>query len=468
MHVLMHVLKACRPQRTGTAVLLAAGLCVTLLAAGSGGAQEQPADAVDEALCASADDENVAAACDEAELDLGVSSFGSAEKEDGLPAVCRYTVEVVFWTGENWQRLGEALAANPNPCAQYYISIPPTVADRTRLRIRSAFDELRDLGPQFHPMPEMTLHLATGWVNWIKNNKKTWYEAGVEFRRRMAERGIDASLEPAFVNEMDGETRTDTGDKTRANVLELLRGLHDGPPGSPPAQSMIEIGIAGRHQDLSDVSTTYKEELKTWLADGSFWNAADPYIRTLAVEAYPDTLKHGVPGSSRDERRRHLEDYLFHVLDLAEAGPESAEPARVLFHRAYLPLTSAGWAYSRGFGNTIVSAGQMAHFISEQVYAVRHYAGAHPQGAPNGRIGLAWDPQRLNPDGTPIMTIPVFNSGIALLRERIAESLRWAYRNGGASPAGACSRPDSGENWCQMQREGAQFEEYWAQFGSWD
>jgi len=428
-------------------------------------AQDAPPALDDETLCASADDETVVALCEDNDPALGIPSFThSAEGEDGLPVVCQYPVEAIFWTGEGWQLLGQALAANLNPCATYHVSIPPLVNNRTQPRQPAVFTAFRNLGPQFFPMAEMTMHLATGWVNWIKTNNKTWYEAGVEFRRRMTVAGASTW----FVNEMDGETRLDTGDKTRVNMLELLRGLYEGPPGSVPLQGAIEIGIAGRHQDLSDVSPTYKEELKDWLADGAFWAEADQYVRWLAVEAYPDTRHHGVPGSSREERSRHVGDYIFHVLDLAEAGPESVEPAREFFARAYLPLASAGWSYSRGFGNTLVSGEQMAHFVSEELYAIRHQAGSSPHGAPAGRLGLSWDPQRLNPDGTPIMDQATFAAGNTLLRARIAEAIRFAYRQGGASPVGACHVPSTEASWCDMQREGAEFVDYWSGFGSWE
>src|SRR5438093_2903268 len=40
------------------------------------------------------------------------------------PADCR-PLRAVFYTATDWLRFTTKLAANPSPCAQYYISIPP-------------------------------------------------------------------------------------------------------------------------------------------------------------------------------------------------------------------------------------------------------------------------------------------------------------------------------------------------------
>src|SRR4051812_37937472 len=41
-----------------------------------------------------------------------------------LTAGCS-TMRAIFYTESDWLRLATKLAANPSPCAQYYISIPP-------------------------------------------------------------------------------------------------------------------------------------------------------------------------------------------------------------------------------------------------------------------------------------------------------------------------------------------------------
>src|SRR5256886_11279699 len=86
--------------------------------------------------------------------------------DDSLPPSCRLHAEAIFWTGNDWPILGEELAANPSPCGDYYISIPPLSTDKTRLRVLQD-DFIRALGPRFHPVAEMTLGGPTGWAAWV-------------------------------------------------------------------------------------------------------------------------------------------------------------------------------------------------------------------------------------------------------------------------------------------------------------
>ena len=43
---------------------------------------------------------------------------------------CRAT-ELVFYAARDWLRLAPKLAEHSSPCADYYISVPPLVADKT-------------------------------------------------------------------------------------------------------------------------------------------------------------------------------------------------------------------------------------------------------------------------------------------------------------------------------------------------
>ena len=44
------------------------------------------------------------------------------------------SLRAVFYAPTDWLRLATKLAANPSPCAQYLISIPPLAADKTQFR----------------------------------------------------------------------------------------------------------------------------------------------------------------------------------------------------------------------------------------------------------------------------------------------------------------------------------------------
>jgi hypothetical protein len=194
-------------------------------------------------------------------------------------------------------------------------------------------------------------------------------------------------------------------------------------------------------------------------------------VRWLAREVYADTRYHGVPETSLDERRRHLEDFQEHVVALVEAGPATVEPARALIEATYVPLFNAGyvapggdhWNYVSGHGNTEVSAEQMQNFISEQVYAIRAYALRRPESAPAGRIGFSWDP--INRFG---VAASEFKRQVESLTERLAMSIRGAYEPGSRSALGACTTPGTTTNWCRMTRPRARFTEAWEIFDTWD
>ena len=71
---------------------------------------------------------------------------------------CR-PLRAVFYAPGDWLRLATTLAAKASPCGQYYISVPPVVADKTRQRPGQA-ERIRALGPAFHAMAEIHLTIA--------------------------------------------------------------------------------------------------------------------------------------------------------------------------------------------------------------------------------------------------------------------------------------------------------------------
>ena len=107
----------------------------------------------------------------------------------------------------------------------------------------------------------------------------------------------------------------------------------------------------------------------------------------------------------------------------------------------------------------------MLMFVSEQVYAVRHYAGSHPQGPPDGRLGFSWQPS----NNLPGVSAADFVAAKHAIAARIAAAIHYAYRQGGASPEGACSPPGSGEDWCQgADVPNAAFTDAWETFEQWN
>jgi hypothetical protein len=405
---------------------------------------------------------------------VAVERAGLPPLADDFPPSCRLHAEAVFWTASDWLPLAEALAADPSPCADYYVSIPPQAADKTLLR--GAQDELiRALGPHIHPVAEMALGTLTGWNHWVNSVPgRTWFDAGVEFRRRMAEAGYRVDLgETWLLNEFDRSTRRDELPYTRAAMRDLLRGLYDGGGTQPVSRGIVEIGIAYTHQNIPEVAE-YKEEMKSWLGDSEFWEDVAPKIRILTKETYPDARFWGVAGSSRHDRTEHLTQYMEHLINLVESGPGSISDVRQFLRSSFMPLGSATWAalgpdpysppFCCGHGWTMIPLEEMLHFVSEQVYAVRHYAGSHPHGAPAGRLGFSWQP-------TNNFQLPAaeFKAAKEAIAARIASAIHYAYSQGGASAEGACSPPESGVDWCSGgDVPGAMFDPRWEMFESWD
>ena len=95
---------------------------------------------------------------------------------------CR-PLRAVFYAATDWLRLATKLAAAGSPCAEYYLSIPAIVGNRTQPR-RDAAPRVRALGPNFHAMAE--IHF-TAWSRWVQETGSSWHTAGVTARQRIAE-----------------------------------------------------------------------------------------------------------------------------------------------------------------------------------------------------------------------------------------------------------------------------------------
>src|SRR4030095_6007646 len=102
-----------------------------------------------------------------------------------LQGNCR-PLRAIFYAQTDWLRLATRLAAQPSPCAQYYVSVAPLAASKKTLR-NGEGEEIRATGPTFHALAEIPW---TGWRLWIAANNSTWFDAGVEARRRMAAAGF--------------------------------------------------------------------------------------------------------------------------------------------------------------------------------------------------------------------------------------------------------------------------------------
>ena len=363
---------------------------------------------------------------------------------------CR-AAEFLFYAARDWLRLAAKLAERASLCADYFISIPPLVADKTKPRPNQA-SRLRALGPRFHALAE--IHW-TAWQRWVGETGHTWYEAGVEARRRMAAAGYDvASGDTWAVNEFPSSVRRNLG-TARADARQFVRGLYEG-DGRPAEGAVFVIGVRHGTTDAS----TYKSTLKGWFGDDAFWRDMHGAVRFWGQEVYGDARRWGVPGADSGTRRDYLNDFLQHAARLGSVAPdEEHEAARLFLARAHTPVANAGWQWPTGLGWTILSGDQMRHFVSSQTHALRNFAAKRP--GPD-RFGFAWAP-----NNATSMPNAHFVAETGLLLDRLAGALAesdhaWSFEPG----ISACVA--LGLDGCRAEVEGAEFTNAWRIFSAWD
>jgi hypothetical protein len=359
----------------------------------------------------------------------------------------------VYYAQTDWLRLATTLAAQASPCAQYYVSVPPLVADKTTLRAGEAA-KIRALGPGFHALAE--IHYAT-WARWVASNGSTWFDAGVEARRRMAAAGFDVEKGDTWaVNEFSSATRVGTG-AARQNARDLVRGLFTG-DGGPTAKGVVFV--IGVGQTVPDV-TLYQTNVQNWMGDTAFWTDMSAYVSDWSQEVYPDYRAYAVPGAPIQTRRDYLNDYLQHELVLARAAPSTVEPARTYLQTASSPLASGAWQWASGYGWTMVPYDQMQAFVSAQVYALRSFDVS--AGLPEDHFGFAWAPR----NGTGLAAGD-FAAQTRSLLGRLAAAIRDSGQqlDPGDPGSEACGPP--GQNlYCGGDFPGAAFTEIWKSFRTW-
>ena len=280
-------------------------------------------------------------------------------------AECR-PLRAVFYAASDWLRVATKLAAAASPCAEYYVSVPPLVADKTTFRRDQAW-RIRALGPNFHAMAE--IHFAT-WTRWVQSTGNSWHAAGVTARERMAAAGYDVALGDTWaLNELTSAVRRGDGN-ARTNIREFLRGLYEGDGSRPTRGAALVIGFGQRTADVS----AYQNTLQGWLSDTAFWTDMATYVSDWSQEVYGDLRSYAVSGSDVSVRREYLNDYLQHKLVLAGAGPAEIEPARAYLREAYSPLANGAWPRETAWGWTMVPFEQMAAYVSAQVDAMRSFS----------------------------------------------------------------------------------------------
>jgi hypothetical protein len=363
-------------------------------------------------------------------------------------ATCR-PAEFVFYAARDWGRLAPKLAERASPCADYYISVPPLVSDKTNPRPNQA-GRIRALGPRFHAMAE--IHWTT-WQNWVRTTGRSWYEAGVEARRKMAAAGYDVARGDTWaLNEFPSSVRRGLG-TVREDARAFVTGLYEG-DGRPAQGAVFVIGVMHGTTNAS----LYKSTLKTWLADTRFWLDMSRAVRFWAQEVYGDARRWGVPGAPVSLRRDHLNDFLQHAARLGSVAPARYRAASTYLARAHTPIGNAGWQWPTGLGWTMVSGDQMRHFVSSQTYALRNYAATRP--GPD-RFGFAWAP-----NNATVMSNSRFVAQSGQLLDRLGAALSESGNEWTPDP-GVYACMSLGLDWCAAPVEGASFTTAWQIFASW-
>ena len=366
-------------------------------------------------------------------------------------ADCR-PLRAVFYAATDWLRLATKLAAAASPCAQYYVSVPPVVADKTKPRPDQAW-RIRALGPNVHALAE--IHF-TAWQKWVTSTGSGWYQAGVEARRRMASAGYDVAAGDTWaLNELSSAVRRGDGTR-RTDVRDFLRGLYDAAGEGPPTRGVVWIvGVGQRVPEIA----TYKARMQEWLQDSAFWVDMNAYVSDWSQEVYADVRGYAAPGAAATNRRDALVDYLRHSDLLALAGGAASGTANAFFANAGSALANAAWQWGSAFGWTLVPVDLMQQFVSAEVYALRNH-GAR-SGRPSDRFGFAWAPRN-----SEALLANDFTRQTGAVLDRLAAAIRDSAATTADPGVGACGA--NGQNtWCAGDLDGATLTDNWRAFRAW-
>src|SRR5262249_35144799 len=256
---------------------------------------------------------------------------------------CR-PLRAVFYAATGSLSLAQALAADPSPCAQYFVSVPPLAADKTQMRSGVA-GPVRALGANFHALAEVNV---SAWQGWVTSSGSSWYQAGVEARRRMAAAGFDVGAGDSWaLNELSSAVRVGSG-SSRQDMRDFVHGLYDGGGGQPAKGVVFVVGLG----QLTASLDTYKARLESWLQDAPFWGDMGSYVSDFLQEDYGDARAYGVAGADVPTRLAYLNAFLEHELQLAAVAPSSGAAAAAYLGSSYASLANAARAWSTGFAYT--------------------------------------------------------------------------------------------------------------------
>jgi hypothetical protein len=374
------------------------------------------------------------------------------------PAACIPT-DVIVYAPTDWVRFAQKMDANMSPCASYYVSIPPLASDKTKPRGPNQAPLIRAPGgvplSNFHAVDEVNVTATGSWKDWVAAGNGSWYDAGVEARRRMDSPtvgGFNPGLGDVWgVNELTSAVRQGAG-LSRQNMLDFVHGLYDG-DGGPPVKGIVWVSNFGQGTTFFD---TYKANVKSWLGDAGFWADMSRYVQFFSQEVYGRVDRWAVPGTTPQDRLAPTADYLEHYANLAAAGAYSTvDPAAAYLAAADAPIGNAAWSNSSfEWPTPAVTSTLAAAYDAGQVYAFRQ----EQAGRSNQSFGFAWQPTN------PGLSSSDFNSQTAAILDRIAAAIHASDAPSADPGVGACG-PDL--SWCAGDLPGATFNTGWLIFHDW-
>ena len=378
-----------------------------------------------------------------------VAGEDEPELIDEEAAGCTRPSEVVIWATRNFDQVLAAIRANRSPCSTFWISLPPVTDEagrKTLPRTGDVLDKIHDLQDQGVKVRAMAEFHWTSWSGWVAANGKSWYDAGVEFRRRMDAAGYDPVAGDTWVvDEFPSSVRADL-EGARDHAMAAVRGLYQG--AVPNIRGAVLI--TGMSIDMT-YFPEYRRALQDWLCDAPFWAAMASHVRFFAQEAYANPRRVCVAGKTVDQRSEYLNAYVQHLPRMASAGPQCAATARSYFDRAYVPLLTAAWQQSL-YGDLRIAEDQMTKYLRLAVASQRDWSAGHV--LPDGRLGFAWAPLTgLDP------------AALQRIADGLAGAIARAYAPSGRI-VDACSTSGSYFG-CDCELAGASLNPAWLSFPSW-
>jgi hypothetical protein len=441
---------------------------------------------------------------------------------------CPVRPQILVYGPRGYAQLLAALAANPTPCASYYIVLnsPPQAkrhidranlkgVDRVREVCRASWaPKAKEVGARFYPVPEFNWGAWSFWVDRKDPGapgdpvQRSWRKAGQLFRQYVHdEAGLGVSGGSQCTDPTDGATYTmweywtinelpstwvrpddpdHTAERTRDHVRQAISGLFFGQRGYSRRRGLPLV--IGNGNDLLNVGP-YRAGLRSAITSGGFWRALRPMVIYWGQEAYANPYKNLVPGTERQARAKYANAFTLHpaLFAWSATGTEPAltKEARTFFAAKYFPLANGYWSRlivddpaesplekvkaARGYGYTDqIGIDEMKALVSVELYAARRRAAASETESAANRI------PHLFVGLSWLDRTSAFGEGEAAdLADHVAKTLAAAYDPVNGTARAACFV--GGQYWCNLSVTSGestgprkvQFNPTWCAFQTW-